>query len=73
MIHFNWTQLIPEVGHDYIHVATAAGAGTVLVGLSVLGKMALGGGETAVLPADRFSLKGFSRFLLNLLWALQTW
>ncbi|MCB0341546.1 MAG: F0F1 ATP synthase subunit A [Pseudobdellovibrionaceae bacterium] len=62
-MHFNWTQLIPEVGHDYIHVATAAGAGTVLVGLSVLGKMALGGGETAVLPADRFSLKGFFEVL----------
>lgn len=59
MEHFNWTQLIPGVGHHYIHVATAACTGIFLMGLAVAGKMALGRGENAVVPAGSFSLKGF--------------
>lgn len=59
MIHFNWTQLIPGVGHDYIHIATAILACGLLILFSVVGRLALGSGEKAVVPAGKLSLKGF--------------
>ncbi|MBC87180.1 MAG: ATP synthase F0 subunit A [Bdellovibrionaceae bacterium] len=59
MVHFNWTQLIPSVGHHYIHVATLIAATGLLIGLSILGRMALGSGESAILPAGKLNLKGF--------------
>lgn len=65
MVHFNWTQLIPGVGHHYVHVATALAAGGVLVVLSVLGRLALGFGDQAVAPAGRFSIKGFFEVVLE--------
>ena len=65
MVHFNWTQLIPGVGHHYIHVATALLVGLLLIALSVLGRAALGSGEQAIAPSAKFSLKGFFEFLLE--------
>ena len=59
MVHFNWTQLIPAVGHHYIHIATAIVACGVLILFSVVGRLALGNGEKAVIPANKTSLKGF--------------
>ena len=41
-----------------MHVATLIAATLFLIGLSVVGRMALGSGDTAVIPAGRFSLKG---------------
>jgi F-type H+-transporting ATPase subunit a len=58
MIHFNWTQLIPEVGHHYIHVATLVITGAVLITLAIAGRLALGGPQERVIPASRFGLKG---------------
>lgn len=58
MVHFNWLQLIPAVGHDYIHVATAMLVTLFIVLLSLMGRLALGNGEAAVAPAGKFSLKG---------------
>lgn len=58
MVHFSWTQLIPGVHHDNVHVATAALASGVLVIFALVGRMALGTGDQAVVPAGRFSLKG---------------
>ncbi|MCB0420707.1 MAG: F0F1 ATP synthase subunit A [Bdellovibrionales bacterium] len=60
MVHFNWTQLLPGVGHDpnYIALATATVVGAGLVLLSIAGRVALGSGEKAVVPSDKFSLKG---------------
>lgn len=65
MVHFNWTQLIPGVGHDYIHIATAAAGTALLIGLSVVGRLALGSGEKAVLPASKVSFKGFYELLIE--------
>ncbi len=59
MVHFNWTQLIPAVGHHYIHIATAIVACGILILFSVVGRLALGNGEKAVVPANKTSLKGF--------------
>lgn len=63
MVHFNWTQLIPGVGHHYMHVATAIVATLLLIVLAVVGRMALGSGETAVTPAGKLSFKGFFEVL----------
>jgi F-type H+-transporting ATPase subunit a len=56
---FSWTSLIPGVGHEYAHVATAGIVGGALIVTSMAAKKALGKGEASVVPADRFSLKGF--------------
>ncbi len=70
MVHFNWFQLVPGVGHEYIHVATTAFVTAFIVVLSVVGRFALGNGEAAIQPAGRFSLKGFFEvfveFMVNL-------
>jgi F-type H+-transporting ATPase subunit a len=58
VVHFNWTQLIPGVTHDNVHVATAAASAGVMTLLAVAGRFALGSGDHAVMPAGRFSLKG---------------
>jgi F-type H+-transporting ATPase subunit a len=58
VVHFNWTQLIPSVGHDHVHIATAAVSGGLLAGLALVGKLALGSGDKAVTPAGTFSIKG---------------
>lgn len=59
MVHFNWTQLIPGVGHHYIHVVTALIATGLMLFLSILGRIALGSGEKAVAPSGTISIKGF--------------
>ncbi len=63
---FNWTQLIPGVGHEYAHVATL---GLVTVGSIALGTAArksLGSGEVAVLPSGKFSIKGIFEVLTEM-------
>ena len=58
MEHFNWTQLIPGVTHEYIHVATLVCVSLFIIFLSILGRIALGSGEKSIEPAGKFSLKG---------------
>lgn len=58
MAHFNWTQLIPAVGHDYIHIATFIIAGLILMTLAVVARVALGPVEQGYVPATRLSVKG---------------
>lgn len=65
MEHFNWTQLIPGVGHHYIHVATAVVVAGLILLFSLVARMALGTGEKAIEPADRFSIKGFTEVLIE--------
>lgn len=57
---FNWTQLIPQVGHDHdkVAVATFAITSVAMVFVALAGKASLGTGETAVMPAGKFSLRG---------------
>lgn len=61
--HFNWTQIIPGVDHSNTHVATAAVVTLGLVMVSVAGRVALGKGEAAIVPAGKFSLKGIFEML----------
>ena len=60
---FNWTQLIPGVGHEYYHVATLAIVTVVTFGIGLMARASLGKGETAVLPASKFSLRGIMEML----------
>lgn len=60
---FNWTQLIPGVGHEYAHVATLGVATVAAMGIGIAAKAALGKGEVAILPSDKFSLRGVMEML----------
>lgn len=55
---FNWTQLIPGVGHTYDHVATLGLATVASLAVGVIAKKSLGKGEAAVTPANKFSVRG---------------
>lgn len=50
--------MIPGVEHHNTHVATAAVVTGGLILISILARVSLGKGDTAVIPAGRFSLKG---------------
>jgi F-type H+-transporting ATPase subunit a len=67
---FNWTQLIPGVDPSNTHVATTAVSGVVLVGAALVARAALGKGDKALEPADRFSIRGIfeviSEFIVSL-------
>jgi len=58
MVHFNWIQLVPGVTHDNIHIATATAVTGVLIATAFAGRLALGTGEAAIVPASKFSLRG---------------
>ena len=70
MANFNWTELIPGVSHDTSHIATTAVAGAMVIAFSVAGRVALGSGETAVVPTGKLSVRGFfeqiTEFIRNL-------
>jgi F-type H+-transporting ATPase subunit a len=65
MVHFNWTQLMPQVGHHYIHVATIAVAGSLLILMALLARVALKSGEQAVIPAKSFGLKAIFESIIE--------
>jgi F-type H+-transporting ATPase subunit a len=64
-MHFSWLQLIPGVTHGTIHVATLMLCGVVLLVIAVTGRLALGHGEAAIVPAAKFSLKGCIELVLE--------
>lgn len=57
MVHFNWTQLIPEVGHEFGHVATMGIASVVVLSLGLAARVSLGHGEKAIAPVKSFGLR----------------
>jgi F-type H+-transporting ATPase subunit a len=63
--HFSWLQLIPGVGHEYVHVAAAILVTLLIVLFSLAGRLALGTGEAAIAPAGQFSIKGFFEVLVE--------
>lgn len=65
MLHFNWTQLIPVVGHHYIHVATLLVSAGVLFVLGLSARMALGSGDAAVIPSRSFGLKAIFEAIIE--------
>jgi F-type H+-transporting ATPase subunit a len=70
LAHFNWTQLIPGVGHANAHVATAAIAGGGLIVMAMVARAALPTDPNDVAPSSRFSLRGvcevMTEFIVNL-------
>lgn len=66
MAAFNWTQLIPGVGHEYAHVATLAVATVAAFGIGLMARASLGKGEAAVVPAGKFSLRGIFELLTEM-------
>lgn len=62
--------MIPGVDHHTAHVATAAVVAGGLILVSLVGRLALGKGEKAVIPAGKFSIKGLfetlTEFMVNL-------
>lgn len=53
---FNWTQFV--VGHESVHIATLGLASATSIGLGLIARKQLGKGDTAVIPAGKFSLRG---------------
>lgn len=53
---FNWTQFV--VGHEHVHIATLGLASATSIGLGLIARKQLGKGDTAVVPAGKFSLRG---------------
>nr|WP_295901252.1 F0F1 ATP synthase subunit A [uncultured Bdellovibrio sp.] len=64
---FNWTQLIPGVGHHYDHVATLGIATVGVFANGAAARASLGKGEVAVLPASKFSLRGIMEMLTEMM------
>ena len=56
-MHFNWTQLLPGVGHHYAHVATLLIVSAILALIGVAARVSLGQGQEAVIPSGKFSIR----------------
>jgi F-type H+-transporting ATPase subunit a len=67
---FNWTQLIPGITHDNVHVATLAVASVACVGLGAYAKAQLGQGQVAVVPAGKFSVRGLFEVITEFIYRL---
>lgn len=63
--HFNWTKLIPGVGHDYPHVATALIVALILCVFSILAYLSLKKAKQDVRPATTVSIRGISEVLVE--------
>lgn len=67
--HFTWFDLL-HIGHDHTYAAAAVVATILIVLLSIIANLALGKGENAIQPAERFSIKGMfealTEFIVNL-------
>jgi len=62
--------MIPGVDHGNVHVATAALVTVGLIGFSLAGRVALGSGESAIVPAGKFSIKGLFEALTEFIASL---
>lgn len=62
--HFTWFEHA-GVAHDHVYVAANVVVTGLLVVYAFAARAALGNGETAVAPAPRFSLKGFTEVLVE--------
>lgn len=69
-MHFNWTQLIPGVGHHYAHVATLIITTTLIMVLGMAARLSLGKGEAAIVPAGKVSIRGIFEMLTDYIYTL---
>jgi F-type H+-transporting ATPase subunit a len=65
LTHFSWTQFIPGVGHDYIHVATTAIVALFIISFSLLAYFQLKKSKESHIVSDKFSIKGFCEVLVE--------
>lgn len=64
------TALIPGVGHDYSHVATAAIVTAGFLGVAAAALVQLGKGDAAVVPASKFSIRGIFEVIVEFIQGL---
>ncbi|MFN7455706.1 MAG: F0F1 ATP synthase subunit A [Pseudobdellovibrionaceae bacterium] len=67
---FSWTSLIPGVGHEFAHVATAGIVTAGLIGAGLAARSALGTGEKAIVPAGKFSVRGLTELATEFIYNL---
>jgi len=65
--HFSWTQFIPYVGHDKVHIATLLISSVLIILLGLVARISLGRGEVAVVPAGKVSIRGFFEMVCDLI------
>ena len=70
MVHFNWTQLIPQVGHEYVHVATLSIATGITILLGLIARFSLGAGKDSVIPVGKTSIRGIFENLTDFIYGL---
>jgi len=58
-MHFNWLQYWFGFSHEMTHVYTAALVAGLLLVVGIYARVRLGTGEEAIIPAGRFSVRGF--------------
>lgn len=69
-MHFNWTQLIPGVGHYYTHVATLILASIAIILFGFRARMALGSGEQSIVPVGKISARGIFEMITDMIGGL---
>jgi F-type H+-transporting ATPase subunit a len=62
---FTWTSLIPGVGHELAHVATAGLISVSLIIIGLKARASLGTGDNAVMPAEKFSIRGLIELIVE--------
>lgn len=70
MGHFNWLTYFFHIDHHYTHIATAIAATFILAVMGVVARVQLGSGEAAIVPAPRFSLRGFFEMITEAFYGL---
>ncbi len=67
---FNWTQMIPGVTHETVHVSTLVLATAASVVLGATARAQLGTGQTAIVPSSKFSVRGVFEVLTEFIYRL---
>lgn len=62
---FNWTQLIPGVGHENAHVATLALTSVACITAGLVAKSQLGKGEAAIIPSGNVSARSIFELITD--------
>jgi F-type H+-transporting ATPase subunit a len=56
--HFSWVTFVPGVDHHNLHIATLAASSAALILVALYARGRLGSGEKAIVPAEKFSVRG---------------
>lgn len=58
-MHFNWLQYFVGFDHHMTHVYTAVAVTCLIFVVGIYARVRLGAGEVAIVPASKFSVRGF--------------